>query len=97
MLGHRVDTSGVQPRVPRNWIRDLLGRRAIPLLLLFESLAFRDGIPLDADWVVDVRMLPDLHYQSSLALLTGRDPPVIAFLQGDDRCAPTWRTCTRSS
>ena len=83
-LGHRIDTSGVQPKVLRNWIRDLLGLWGDSLSLLFESFAFRDGIPLDADWVVDARMLPNPHYQPGLAPLTGRDAPVIAFLEGDD-------------
>jgi UPF0042 nucleotide-binding protein len=83
-LGHRIDTSGVQPKVLRNWIRDLLGLWGDSLSLLFESFAFRDGIPLDADWVVDARMLPNPHYQPALAPLTGRDAPVIAFLEGDD-------------
>lgn len=82
-LGHRIDTSGVQPRVLRNWIKDLLGLWGDSLSLLFESFAFRDGIPLDADWVVDARMLPNPHYQPGLAPLTGRDAPVIAFLEGE--------------
>jgi len=84
MLGHRIDTSGVQPKVLRNWIKDLLGLWDGSLSLLFESFAFRDGIPLDADWVVDTRMLPNPHYVPELAPLTGQDAPVIAFLERDD-------------
>jgi len=84
-LGHRIDTSGLQPRVLRNWIKDLLGLGSDSLTLLFESFAFRDGIPLDADWVVDARMLPNPHYQPGLAELSGLDAPVIAFLEGDEK------------
>jgi len=80
-LGHRIDTSGVQPKVLRNWIKDLLGLWGDSLSLLFESFAFREGIPLDADWVVDARMLPNPHYLPELAPLTGRDAPVIEFLE----------------
>jgi RNase adapter protein RapZ len=80
-LGHRIDTSGLQPRVLRNWIKDLLGLGAGSVTLLFESFAFRDGLPLDADWVVDARMLPNPHYVPELAPLTGRDDDVIAFLE----------------
>jgi RNase adapter protein RapZ len=80
-IGHRIDTSGLQPKVLRNWIKELLGLSSGSLTLLFESFAFRDGIPLDADWVVDARMLPNPHYQPGLAALTGRDAPVIAFLE----------------
>jgi len=84
-LGHRIDTSGVQPKALRNWIKELLGLGGGSLTLLFESFAFRDGIPLDADWVVDARMLPNPHYQRELAPLTGRDAPVIEFLEREDK------------
>ena len=65
----------------RNWIRDLLGLGGGTLTLLFESFAFRDGIPLDADWVIDARMLPNPHYETALRALTGRDAAVIAYLE----------------
>ncbi|MGH8704076.1 MAG: RNase adapter RapZ [Burkholderiales bacterium] len=83
-LGHRLDTSGLRPKVLRNWIRELLGLAAGSLTLLFESFAFRDGIPLDADWVVDARMLPNPHYEPALRSLTGRDPAVIEYLERQD-------------
>lgn len=82
-LGHRIDTSELQPKVLRNWIRDLLGLGAGTLALLFESFAFRDGIPLDADWVIDARMLPNPHYDPRLRPLTGRDAAVIDYLDGE--------------
>jgi UPF0042 nucleotide-binding protein len=84
-LGHRIDTSGLQPKVLRNWIKDLLGLGEGALTLLFESFAFRDGIPLDADWVVDARMLPNPHYEPGLAQLTGRDAPVIEYLERQEK------------
>jgi UPF0042 nucleotide-binding protein len=84
-LGHRIDTSGLQPRVLRNWIKELLGLGGGSLTLQFESFAFRDGIPLDADWVLDARMLPNPHYEPGLALLTGRDAPVIEFLERQEK------------
>ena len=84
-LGHRIDTSNLQPRVLRNWIKDLIGAGSATLTLLFESFAFRDGIPLDADWVIDARMLPNPHYEPGLAPLTGRDAPVAAFLEADPK------------
>src|SRR6185369_5570693 len=84
-LGHRIDTSGLQPRVLRNWIKELLGLGEGSLTLLFESFAFRNGIPLDADWVVDARMLPNPHYQPGLAALTGRDSPVIEYLEREEK------------
>jgi len=83
-LGHRIDTSDLQPRVLRQWIRDLLGLGIGSLALLFESFAFSDGIPLDADWVVDARMLPNPYYDPALRPLTGRDAPVVSFLDAQE-------------
>jgi len=84
-LGHHIDTSGLQPKMLRNWIKGLLGLGEGSLTLLFESFGFRDGIPLDADWVLDVRMLPNPHYEPGLRDLTGRDAPVIEYLQGQEK------------
>ena len=88
-LGHRVDTSDLQTRVLQNWIRDLLGIGPGALTLLFESFAYRDGIPLDADWVLDARMLPNPHYDPALRPFTGRDSQVIEFL-GRDPSVERW-------
>ena len=50
------------------------------LTLVFESFAFKHGVPMDADFVFDVRMLPNPHYEPELKPMTGRDAPVAAFL-----------------
>jgi UPF0042 nucleotide-binding protein len=83
LLGHRIDTSELLPRVLQNWIRDLLGIGAGSVTLLFESFAYRDGIPLDADWVLDARMLPNPHYEPQLRPFTGRDAAVADYLRAD--------------
>lgn len=80
-LGQRIDTSDLQPRVLQNWIRDLLGLGAESLALLFQSFSYKDGVPLDADWVLDCRMLANPHYDPKLRPFTGRDAPVIEFLE----------------
>lgn len=82
-LGSRIDTSDLQPRVLQNWIRDLLALGAGALTLLFESFSYRQGIPLDADWVLDARMIANPHYEAQLRPLTGRDAPVIDYLARD--------------
>lgn len=83
-LGHRIDTSALLAKTLRNWIRDMFDVAAGNVTLLFESFAFRDGIPLDADWVIDARMLPNPHYEPRLRALTGRDAPVIEYLEGQE-------------
>ncbi|TAG47640.1 MAG: RNase adapter RapZ [Betaproteobacteria bacterium] len=50
-------------------------------LLVISSFAYRSGIPPDADLVFDARILPNPYYEPSLATLTGRDVPVIDFLE----------------
>ena len=52
------------------------------LTLVFESFAFKYGVPLDADYVFDVRVLPNPYYVRELRALTGRDEPVAQFLAG---------------
>jgi UPF0042 nucleotide-binding protein len=88
-LAHRIDTSELQPRVLQNWIRELLALEAGSLTLLFESFAYRDGIPLDADWVLDCRMLPNPHYDPRLRAFTGRDSAVAEYL-GRDAAVQRW-------
>ncbi len=80
-IGHRIDTTELLPNALRIWIKELLGVRAESIMLLFESFSYKEGVPLDADLVFDVRCLPNPHYDSRLRTLTGLDPEVIAFLQ----------------
>ena len=81
-LGHRIDTSELQANTLRAWIKDLLAIEATAgLTLMFQSFGFKYGIPLDADLVFDVRCLPNPHYDTSLRPFTGKDQPVIAFLE----------------
>ena len=47
-------------------MREFVQVPAAGLTLLFESFAYKDGIPLDADWVLDVRCLPNPHYDPQL-------------------------------
>ena len=79
--GHRIDTSDLAPKALRNWLKDLLGLGPASVMLLFESFGFKQGLPLDADWVIDARMLPNPHYEPELRPFTGLDAPVIAFLE----------------
>jgi UPF0042 nucleotide-binding protein len=81
-LGHRIDTSGMKASGLREWVRQFIevepGRG---LTLMFESFGFKHGIPLDADLVFDVRCLPNPFYDPDLRPLTGKDQPVIDFLE----------------
>jgi RNase adapter protein RapZ len=76
-----IDTSQLRTAQLRTWIRDLVGAGSNRLTLVFESFAFKHGVPLDADYVFDVRMLPNPHYVRELRPLTGRDAPVADYLR----------------
>ncbi|MCU6432264.1 RNase adapter RapZ [Undibacterium sp. Jales W-56] len=79
-LAHVIDTSNLSANKLREWIKHIIQIQHSPLTLMFESFAFKIGVPLDADFVFDVRMLPNPYYDLQLRLLTGQDQPVIHFL-----------------
>ncbi len=80
-IGHRIDTSELGANALRAWIKDFIGLDRACLTLLFQSFGFKNGIPLDADFVFDVRCLPNPHYDPALRSLNGRDTAVMEFLE----------------
>jgi UPF0042 nucleotide-binding protein len=79
-LGHHIDTSELSANTLRGWVKDFVAQENKEITLLFASFGFKHGIPLDADFVFDVRCLPNPHYDPLLRPMTGRDAPVKAFL-----------------
>jgi UPF0042 nucleotide-binding protein len=78
---HVLDTSMIRSSQLQGYVKSLISAPTTQLTLVFESFAFKRGVPLDADYVFDVRMLPNPHYESGLRQLTGQDPPVADFLK----------------
>jgi len=78
---HVIDTSQLRSAQLQTYVKTLVSAPVAQLTLVFESFAFKRGIPTDADYVFDVRMLPNPHYEPALRPLTGRDAPVQTFLQ----------------
>jgi UPF0042 nucleotide-binding protein len=76
-----LDTSQLRPAQLRQWIRDLVQAGRSRLTLVFQSFAFKHGVPLDADYVFDVRVLPNPFYVRELRPLTGCDAPVADYLE----------------
>ena len=77
---HVIDTTMTRAAQLRTQIKELLTISQRQLTLVLESFAFKRGVPTDADYVFDVRMLPNPHYEPHLRALTGRDQPVADFL-----------------
>ena len=78
---HVIDSSIIRPSQLQGYVKTLVASPGGQLTLVFESFAFKRGVPTDADFMFDVRMLPNPHYEPALKHLTGRDQPVIDYLQ----------------
>lgn len=78
---HVIDSSLIRASQLQGYIKELIAAPSSHLTLVFESFAFKRGIPLDADFVFDVRMLPNPHYDEELRPLSGKDAPVADFLR----------------
>lgn len=77
-----IDTSHTTLHELRELIRKRVSSKDdSQLSLSFESFGFKHGVPPDADFVFDVRSLPNPHWQTGLRSLTGLNPKVAAFLQ----------------
>ncbi|HWP94463.1 MAG TPA: RNase adapter RapZ [Gammaproteobacteria bacterium] len=85
-LAENADLTLDTSRTTLHDLRELVRRRVHTgetesLSILFESFAFRNGVPSDADFVFDVRCLPNPHWEPALRHLTGKDPAVVAYLE----------------
>lgn len=77
-----IDTSNISSHELAEYLRNLLqGSRDRELKIIFESFGFKYGLPADADYVFDVRFLPNPHWNPELRPMTGLEQPVIDFLE----------------
>jgi UPF0042 nucleotide-binding protein len=80
-----IDTSHLTHHQLCGLIRERVARENINgLQLLIQSFGFKNGMPADADFIFDVRCLPNPYWQSALRTLTGKDEAVSSFLQSHD-------------
>lgn len=86
-LGHRIDTSNLSANALRSYVKVMAEADSSRLTLVFESFGFKHGIPLDADFVFDVRCLPNPYYDEKLRPLTGRDKAICDFFAGEAEVA----------
>lgn len=81
-IAHVVDTSIIRVSQLKGYVKAWISAPSTQLTLVFESFSFKRGVPLDADYVFDVRMLPNPHYESALRELTGQHDDVASYLRG---------------
>jgi RNase adapter protein RapZ len=79
-----IDTSRTNVHQLRDLIRTRIHKHSNSLSILFQSFGFKHGSVSDADFVFDVRCLPNPHWEAQLRPLTGKDAAVIAFLEQQD-------------
>ena len=85
MASLSIDTSNMSLHQLRDTVKNrLLDDQPITLALLFQSFGFKNGLPVDADIVYDVRCLPNPYWDNSLRSLTGLDDAVVAFLDSQE-------------
>jgi UPF0042 nucleotide-binding protein len=83
-LAHHIDTSDLSSNKLRAWIKAFIALENTAFTLLFTSFGFKYGVPTDADFIFDVRSLPNPHYDAILRPQTGLDAPVQAFLNAEE-------------
>ncbi|MFL6624718.1 MAG: RNase adapter RapZ [Sulfurifustis sp.] len=78
----RIDTTRTTPHDLRNQLRNFVRGQETPgVTLLFESFGYKNGTPLDADFVFDVRCLPNPHWEVALRHLSGLEKPVVEYME----------------
>jgi UPF0042 nucleotide-binding protein len=83
-----IDTSRLSVHELREMVRARVAERpATGPSLLFESFAYRHGVPDDADFVFDARAMPNPYWDPALRSHTGRDPAVVQFLDSQEEVA----------
>ncbi|MFZ5843511.1 MAG: RNase adapter RapZ [Pseudomonadota bacterium] len=83
-----IDTTTLSSNKLRELVLDrVLGREGARLDILFESFGYKNGVPIDADYVFDARCLANPHWDPVLRPHTGRDEPVIHFFEQQPRVA----------
>ncbi|MFQ5609476.1 MAG: RNase adapter RapZ [Gammaproteobacteria bacterium] len=87
-----VDTTRTNVYELRETIRERVGGRADhELSILIQSFGFKHGVPPDADFVFDLRCLPNPHWEAHMRPLTGKDETVIRFLDSKDSVQAMYR------
>lgn len=76
-----IDSSNLNVHQLRRLIATGYAQTTVGLTLMFQSFAFRRGLPLDSDFVFDARCLPNPHWEPTLRPLSGKDKPVREFLE----------------
>lgn len=81
LVAHRIDTTGLSANNLRRIIKDFVQVDFSQLNIIVQSFGFKYGLPIDADFVFDVRCLPNPHYDKTIRNFNGTEQPIIDFLE----------------
>ena len=85
MASLSIDTSSMSQHQLRDTIKNrLFDNTENGLALQFQSFGYKNGVPVDADIVYDVRCLPNPYWDTTLRALTGLDSPVVSYLDSQE-------------
>lgn len=81
-IAYCIDTSKMNAQQLRHAVRQWLKVERTGLLVILESFGFKYGVPNNADFMFDMRSLPNPYYDPELRPYTGMDKPVWDYLDG---------------
>ena len=79
-IAHRIDTSDLSANNLRSIIKQFVNADYSQLNIVIQSFGFKYGIPIDSDFMFDVRCLPNPYYNTSIRDFNGTQAPIIDFL-----------------
>ena len=85
LMAHRVDTSDLSANNLRSIVKQLVEADYSQLNIVIQSFGFKHGLPIDSDFVFDVRCLPNPHYDKEIQHFNGLNEPIIDFLKKEDK------------
>ncbi|MGA9575780.1 MAG: RNase adapter RapZ [Lysobacterales bacterium] len=80
-----IDSSHTNIYQLRRQVWNFVDRRSSDMTIVLQSFAYKLGVPQDADFIFDARVLPNPHWQEELRALTGRDKAVSEWLERDEQ------------
>lgn len=81
IIAHRIDTSELSANDLRRYIKNFVEADFNQLNIIIQSFGFKYGLPIDSDFVFDVRCLPNPHYDKKIRAFNGTQLPIIEFLE----------------
>lgn len=83
-FSHRIDTSILSANALRRIIKEFVEADFNQMNIIIQSFGFKYSVPIDSDFVFDVRCLPNPHYDKSIRDYNGTQQPIIDFLNKEE-------------